>query len=266
MRLAQELVDYIIDFLHDNPTTLLQLSLVSRAWVDSSRIHLCETMKITRLKLMSLNPSYLTPLCRYAKILHFTWPKDNIDKSAVLDRFERSKPHTLAIRSCELHHLDEQTIRRYFAKFPCTSITTLELHLISPTFKSFLILLSLFPNVDNLSVSVHRFRLGFDQSSEEVVQRSSPPPFGGSFKFFDFPGGGVSSLEPSKLLRTIAVFPLQFQTVSLDAKEQSWEDVSIFLSSCSKTVRKVYVKLTPPGECQTQVLLQTVLGIECANA
>ena len=51
MHLAQELVDYIIDFLHDNPKDLKRVSLVSRAWVSRARTHLCESLKITRLKL-----------------------------------------------------------------------------------------------------------------------------------------------------------------------------------------------------------------------
>ena len=42
---------------------------------------------------------------------------------------------------------------------------------------------------------------------------------------------------------SIAVLPLQFQTVSLDIREQSWEEISKFLMSCSNTLRKVFVGL-----------------------
>jgi hypothetical protein len=156
---------------------------VSRAWVGRSRIHLCETMKITRPKLIFSNLSYLTPLCGYAKTHHFTWPGVGADPSSILDCFEQSKPQNLAIHSCEPLDLNLQTIRRYFAKFPCTSITTLEFHDISPTDRVFLVLSSLFPNADDLSVSVYRCGPGPAQlgdSEIEIVRRTSPPHFGGS--------------------------------------------------------------------------------------
>ena len=251
MHLAQELVDYIIDFLHDDRATLILLSLVSRAWVGRSRVHLCETMKITRRKLISSNLSYLAPLCGDAKILHFTWPTDSTDPSVVLDCFEQSKPHTLALHSCELYNHDDQMIRRFFEKFPCTSVTTLELHDISPSHRTFLVLFSLFPNIDDLSISVRhcwsvRPASGqFGNNNHEIGQRTSPPRFSRSFKFFDPPGHGVWGYQRGKLLRTIALLPLQFQTVSLNTKEQYWEDALIFLNSCSKTARKVFVELGP---------------------
>ena len=251
MHLPQELVDYIIDLLHDNPTTLAQLSLVSRAWVSRARVHLCETMVITRPKLLSSNLAHLTPLCEYTKILHLAWLNHSTNPSAVLrllDCFEQSEPHTLAVHSCDLHRLDEQTIRRCFAKFPCTSITTLELHDISTTQRTFLVLLSSFPNVDDLSISVNRCwddRLGPGQlgSNDNEILQPTSPHFKGSFKFSDPLGHGVYGYARCKLLRTIALFPLQFQTVSLDTKEQSWEDALIFLHSCSKTTRRMFVNL-----------------------
>ena len=72
-------------------------------------------------KLSSLNLSYPTPLCRYVKTLHFTWPRDLTDPSAILDCFELSELHTLVVHSCELPVLGERTVRRCFAKFPRAS-------------------------------------------------------------------------------------------------------------------------------------------------
>jgi len=240
-------VDYIVDFLHDDPTALIQASLVSRAWVGRARTHICESLKITRSKLSSSNPSYLTPLCGYVKKLHFTWPRDLVDPFAVFDCFERSEPHTLAIHSCELQTLGQQTTRRCFAKFPCASITALELHDISPTHRTLLILLSLFPNVDDLTISVKRWQKDrpdagpLGNNGNETIQHTSPPRLRGRFKLFDPPDRGFGDCHRGKLLRTMAALPLQFQTVSLDIREQSWEEIATFLRSCSKTVRKVFV-------------------------
>jgi len=247
MHLAQELVDYIIDFLHDDQADLIRVSLVSRAWVGRARTYLCESLKITSRKLSSLNPSYLTPLCGYVKILYFVWSRNLTDPPAVLNCFELSELHTLVVHSCELPILSEQTVRRCFAKFPRASITTLELRDISLAHRTPLILLSIFPNVDNLMISIDRwwaekpisYPMGNDQF--EAIQRISLPRLRGCFKFLDVPGQGVLGFHST--LRTIATFLPQFQTVSLNTKEQSWEEVLDFLSSCSQTVRKVYIGL-----------------------
>lgn len=249
MHFAQELVDRIIDFLHDDPTTLVRVSLVSRAWFGRTRTYIYESLKITDYKLLSSDLSYLTPLCGYVKTLHITWSGDLTDPSAILDCFEHSELQTLAIHSCELHTFEEQTIRRCFAKFPCASITTLELHDISPTHRTLLILLSLFPNVDNLTISVDRWCMDklapgpLGSNHGDTVQRVSPPRLGGSFKFFDLSGKGYWGFHGNKLLRTIATLPLQFQTVSLNITEQSWKETSALLNSCSKTVRKVFARV-----------------------
>ena len=266
MHLAQELVDYIIDFFHDDRTELIRVSLVSRAWVSRARTHLCESLKITSRKLSSLNPSYLTPLCGYVKTLHFTWPRDLTDPPAVLDCFELSELHTLVIYSWELPILGERTVRRCFAKFPRASIITLELRDISLAHRTSLILLSVFPNVDNLMISVDHWwaekpiRIPLANDQYETVQRVSLPRLRGCFKFLDAPDQGVSDFHST--LRTIATFPPQFQTVSLNIKEQSWEEVLDFLSSCSETVREIYIGLShrKPRPCG----LSTVPRAECA--
>jgi hypothetical protein len=204
---------------------------------------------ITRPKHFFSDPSHLPPLCGYVKALHFTWPRlrDAIDPSAILDCFERSEPHTLALHSCEPHDLGEQTIRRCFAKFPRASITTLELHEISSTHGTLLVLLSLFPNVDNLTISPGRWwecgpvhGLG-KNDNDGIVQHISPSCLGGSFKFLSSPSLGHWGLGCGELLHTLATLPLQFQNVSLDVDVQSTEDVSTFLSSCSETARKIFV-------------------------
>ena len=250
MHLAQELVDHIIDFLHDDPRSLLRVSLVSRVWVGRTRTYLYDSLKITRSKLFFLNFSCLTSICGYVKILHFAWPKDATDPSTIFDRFEQSKLHTLAIHFCELRDLDRQIIQRSFAKFPCTSITALELHDTSPTQGTFLTLLSLFPNVDDLMISVNnRWK---DESipdplenvGDDIIQPISPPRLRGSFKFSDPSGRGFRGSDHStQLLRTVAGLPPKFQTISLDINGLS-QEVLPFLYSCSKTVRKIFVRLS----------------------
>ena len=260
MHLAQELVDYIIDLVQDDPTTLLRVSLVSRAWVGRTRAYLCESLKITHSKLSSSDPSCLAPLCGYVKILHFAWPRGTVDPSSILDCFEQSEPHTLAIHSCELHSLDGQTIRRYFAKFPCASITALELYDISPSCETFLILSSLFPNVDDLTISVNEWEDGPGSEYQEIIQHFPSPPLRGSFKFLDPPGHKTWSYFRGEILRVIAALPLQFQTVSLDYDEQCGVEISIILKSCSKTVKKVFI-----GRPQRKSWPRTSSAVPCSQ-
>ena len=157
--------------------------LAPRAWLGRTRSHFCKFLKITRPKLPSSDPSRLPPLRRYVQILHFTCPSDATDPSTALDCFERSEPHTLALRSCDLRDLGEQTVRRCFARFPCTSITTLELREISLTHGTLLVLLSLFPNVDNFTISPnHRWEYGpGNDDDDKILQHVSPSPIRGSF-------------------------------------------------------------------------------------
>ncbi|TCD66257.1 hypothetical protein EIP91_001620 [Steccherinum ochraceum] len=46
-RLPPELVDYVLDYLHDDKTTLIACASVSKSWVDSSRYHLFSTINFT---------------------------------------------------------------------------------------------------------------------------------------------------------------------------------------------------------------------------
>ena len=264
MDLAQELVDYIIDLVHDDPATLLRMSLVSKTWVCRTRTYLCKSLKITHSKLISSDLSHLAPLGRYAKTLQLEWPGDTTDPSTILDCFEQSEPHFLAIHSCELRGLDEQTIRRYFAKFPCTSITALELHGISATLGTLPILLSLFPNVDDLTISVAEWsnKPGSVGNENESIQQIPSPHLRGSFKFIDPPGRRPWNYLRGKILHVIAALEPQFQTVSLDYAELS-QEASTLLSSCSKTVRKVFIGR--PHRTSQPCTPSTVLCAQCEN-
>lgn len=265
MHLAQELVDHIIDFLHNHPTTLLQASLVSRAWVGRTRTHLFKTIRITRPEqVTSSNLSYLTPLCKYAQTLRFTWPGNTFDPASVLDCFKHSELLFLTIYSCfELRDLDERSIRRCFTMFPCTSIITLELCGIPPADGTILNLLSLFPNADNLTISVASSRkVGpgpgpFGYEERMSVQRVSPR-LGGSFKFSDPPGSDFFRYRRGRTLRAIAALPHQFQSVSLNIREQRWEDVLVFLGSCSRTSRTLFVEF-PQRNITNQLVNQPTI-------
>ena len=259
--LAQELVDYIIDFVHDDPTALLRMSLVSKAWVCRTRTHLCRTLNITRSKLL-LNHFYLTPLCKYVKTLRFAMPRDAASASAVLNCFEQSEPHTLGIHDCEV--FSERTLRECFAKFPCTSITAFEICDGHPDNETFLILLSLFPSVDDLTISISGWGFGRGSNDNEIIKRISPPRLGGSFKCFTPPDSQDVDGLRDRVLNTIVVLPLQFRTISLESEDQSRKEIGAFLDLCSKTARKVFIAL--PYRKSWPCIHFTTPSVQCANA
>lgn len=69
--LPQELVDHIIDHLHDDRLTLNHCSLVSRAWLPTSRLHLFAKVSLTVSPANTLDP---TELCKRLHRLLSTTP------------------------------------------------------------------------------------------------------------------------------------------------------------------------------------------------
>ena len=244
MALVQDMADYTVDLVHDDLKTLLQVSLVSRVWVSRTRSYLFKSLKITDYKLLYLDPSCLLPLCKYVKTLHFA-QTTSADPLYILRWFEHSEPHTLAVHSLELHILGQRTVRRCFEKFPCASITTLELHDISPTNETLLTLLSLFPNAGNLTISINEWKNGRPNSKETKTRSGGRKFASGSFKSFDPPGRRPWGCNRGKLLHTIATLLPQFQTASLGVKEQSWAEIEAFLDSCSSSLRNLFLMLPP---------------------
>lgn len=155
-RLPQELTDYVFDFLHDDPDTLKRVSLVSKPWLDCSRRHLFETLLIRHSELTDLGSANLATPCKYTRRLIFLWTSDAAKVFLMLNNFKDSEVHTLILRSCQLYGFDEPSLRRCFSTFPCTMVTSLEFRSISCQQRIFLALISLFPNLDNLTVAVYR--------------------------------------------------------------------------------------------------------------
>jgi hypothetical protein len=72
--LPPELVDYIMDLLHDKPETLKQCCLVSKSWVPRIRIHLFADIRFPAPKRLQswkeIFPDPANSPARYAKTLY----------------------------------------------------------------------------------------------------------------------------------------------------------------------------------------------------
>src|ERR1700733_3510546 len=67
-RLAPELIDRIIDFLHDDKRTLAVCSLVCRNWVPTSRLHYIESMVIDPITVDRLVDLFQSPSCTISTV------------------------------------------------------------------------------------------------------------------------------------------------------------------------------------------------------
>lgn len=98
-KLPPELVDYVLDYLHDDKTTLVACVSVSKSWVDSSRYHLFSTIRFT----------LETPVCVW-KVVKFL--KD-VPVNQYIRSFSIAQNHSVSSMLhferypsfCPIHHL-----------------------------------------------------------------------------------------------------------------------------------------------------------------
>lgn len=115
----QELIDYVIDFFHDDTRALNICSTVCRDWSGSARYHIFEGLKITTLEqITSLSDSSI-PFSRIEK-LHISVDKpywERIVTMSAFSRFGRLTHLFLEGMNVASHDLDEGVLP-FFDKFP----------------------------------------------------------------------------------------------------------------------------------------------------
>jgi hypothetical protein len=234
--LPQELTDYIIDFLHDDPRTLKQASLVSKAWLECSRYHLFEILSIKYSHIMDLGQDELAVPGKYVKKLIFSLPTCNPVKiSLALSNFQQSKIHTLAIY--RPYQFPQTGIRQCFSAFPCAKIISLEFGGLLCHTQTFLAVISLLPNLDNLTVTSSQWH--GPQSSELDEKNIISPSFRGRFQLINPRGRPSWDFGRTVELSLLAHMPIQFHTVSFCINRDNVGNASSFLYRCAPTIRKI---------------------------
>lgn len=239
-KLPRELTDCIIDLLHDDFETLKQVSFVSKTSSERSRYHLFETLSITHFKLAELGQASLVVPCKYVRKLAFVWTGDPVKTSLMLSNFRESKIHTLIVGSRQVSQLDRSTIRQCFSAFPCAGITSLEFRSLFCQTPIFLTFTSLFPNLDNLAIAVHRWNEDeLPEMNEELMNRITFPSFRGRFQL-SRPGARWSwDSGYTSVLHFLARMPIRFHTTSLYVNRDNLGNVSSFLDACAPTIRRI---------------------------
>jgi hypothetical protein len=239
-KLPQELTDYIIDFLYGDFATLRRTSLVSKAWLESSRYHLFGTLSTKHPKLMEYGQADLATPCKYVRKLVLVWIRDPTKASFVLSNFKESKIHTLVITSRRVYQVDQPSIWRAFSTFPCARVTSLEFRYLFCQTRMFLAVISLLPNIDNLTIDVYRWNEDEpSEPDEDPTNKIISPSFRGRFHLTNLCGRQFWDYGSTGVLYSLARMPIRFHTVSFYVVKHNLNIASSFLDACAPTVQRI---------------------------
>ena len=191
-RLLEELLDHVVDHLHDERANLENCCLVSKSWIPRARKHLFSTISIRGAgNLQSWKNAFPDPSsspARYTKTLVIGCPEvvaiEDVVAGGWLSAFSRVVRLAMHVPSVG-DGLDQQDISLipFHGLFP--AIRSLSIHLITFPSSPIFNLICSFPTLENLHVEVCK-RLtdrvdGFDVQ-QSPVQTLNPPAFSGSLK------------------------------------------------------------------------------------
>jgi hypothetical protein len=228
-RLPPELIDRIIDFLHDNKPTLAVCSLVCRNWVATSRLHYFESLVIDPVNVDRLVDLFRSPSCTISTVAYLDIGGET---SCSLDAFIAIEPwlSRLTIRRLILRYLQwtwsnpvSVAMLSWFERIVHLEIRGTEF----PDLTSFTRLIQSFH-------SLHTLILGyeFDIFSTEVIHAPFRPLYvldDTSVSIMQFPAIASLALEHSSEGSIFLQSFLQSLGPSLSELELSYEDSGVSL-------------------------------------
>lgn len=225
MSIPPEIVDHIIDFI-DNTRTLRACSLVARSWVSRSRVHLFRDVVLFSHRHWQKDmPVGDTSPAVYTRILTMAQGTTSKGRWIKTDNLYPFLSHLRDFRNVENLILDgwlpsEFTpggLKKYFGHFG-ERVRSLELggETISPD--SFLILLELLPNLEDLSVKQR-----LEGKEKSWVPTVSPK----------LSGRLTIRVHTSSLFPTLCKFPLRFRVICLQEHTHDYQEL---INACAKTL------------------------------
>ena len=201
LHLPQEIIDHIIDILHDEPETLNACCLVSKSWIPQTRKYLFADIRFNSARHLELwkgtfpdpsdSPACYTHTLTICSIpvdirpaVHVRRKRDLMQTFLHIYGFESPDPAEPAVSGC---------LRGFFAGFYGFSPTLRSLHvnsLILPCQEFFNLVLSC-PLLEDLTMSGKNKPLGWRDGNPHWSQNSdpsTPPPLTGSLDLC-MPGG-----------------------------------------------------------------------------
>jgi hypothetical protein len=196
--LPPEILDWIVDLLHDEPEALKRCCLVSKSWVPRTRIHLFEEIIFHDEKRMKLwkktFPDPSTSPARYVKYLFFDRPQVVVAADAEPGAWISGFSHVVHLGV----HSQESFANGSFSLVPFHGISPVleSLRVSVPALpSSWIIDLSLsFPLLEDLAVDAVTYYGALDDNDGSfnglltAIQPPNPPMFTGSLEL-DMKGG-----------------------------------------------------------------------------
>ena len=248
--LPPEILDYIIDFLHDERDALKECCLVSKSWVPRTRSHLFAKIKIRSEGDLKLWKKRLTGVtnspARYTRTLSIGCPELVVEADAGEDGWIR------AFSSVESLDVDGgprplDTSRRPLTPFHGFSSTLKSFRvgpIILPSPQLFYLVRSS-PHLEDLAV-VGGDRLWGDDDSPHRLPRGTPlisPPLSGTLDLILLGGMGNTVRRLLDLPNGLHFRKLIF---SWDRQDDLRWIVGL-VSGCSHTLESLYVSCSPHG-------------------
>ena len=183
-RLPAEILDHVVDHLHDTQGALRNCCLVSKSWVSRTRKHLFADIKFYPKSLQSWKETFPDPStspARYAKKLHIVHPQVVTAADAELGGWIRGFSRVVHFKvGSSIYDLSKLS----FAPFHGFSPVIKSLSVVISAFPAswiFNLILS-FPLLEDLSLFVHDNRPGdgFGVDEMPIIQPSSPRVLTGS--------------------------------------------------------------------------------------
>ena len=260
--LPHELLDHIVDLLHDNQTPLRNCCLVSKSWVARTRRHLfAEVVFQTMMSLESWKKTFPDPStspARYVKALSIGYPQVVTAPDAEAGRWMAafSRVECLELGGQNLHARGWEVAFVLFHGFSPV-VKSIRMKWSSLPFLRFLYLILTFPLLEDLAmINCHNeppIDGDYSDWSSTVVQSPSSPTFTGSLELLLRGGMGLIADRLLSLPNGIC-----FRKLTL-----SWfreEDVSLtvaLVERCSRTLESLDISCNSCGTSTGHLCLYT---------
>jgi hypothetical protein len=248
LRLPAEILDYVVDHLHDTQDALRNCCLVSKSWVPRARKHLFADIKFYAKSLQSWKETFPDPStspARYAKKLLIVHPQ-------VVTAADAEPGGWIGGFSRVVH------FKVFSSIYDSSKLSFAPFHGFSPAIKSLSVIISAlpaswifnlilsFPLLEDLSVFVHDNRSGDDAGADEMptAQSSTPRVLTGSLNLCVL-GGGIGPFT-----RRLLSLPggIHFRKLSWTwFREEGLSPIMELVEACSHTLESLDITCNLAG-------------------
>jgi hypothetical protein len=245
----QELVDEVIDNLADSPRDLRACSLVSSKWLERSRRKLFASVSLNTWNFdrwqRNISPgpngisTYVRSLAlRQARSIVSLDPETLMGIRDHLTSFRRL--NALHLQDVDFDDLfDGPSLTECFGHFG-QSVRSLSLHCINTNMSSLLFFITLFPNLNRLSISSPKLTGGVTEEPEGAL------PLRGALRLSGL--GAVSHI----VLSGILLIPLHLEEISITHVQIADSKVlNRLINTCAPTLKKLELANVMSGACHT---------------